>query len=465
MFNVATGPFPDIMTKLAPMKDKIVSSGAERTNGSGVPPALWALAGLFLAMTAFGGWQMFEKHHEVLFTLMLAQGVLYLAAGWWVLRGGWSLDRQPVILVVLGTGLLARAMLLPLPPVSTDIYRYVWDGRVQLAGINPYLYKPADPAVSALRDEAIYPQINRAETAVTIYPPMAEVLFLAVAAIGGGVTLMKTLMVAFEALAVYALLKLLVRFGQPRSRILLYAWHPLPLFEFSGSGHVDAIAIGLMMMAMMAADVRRPFLSGMLLAGGAAAKYVPAVIGPALYQRWDWRMPAGFALALMLLYLPYLDAGRGVLGFLPGYLAEEGIAGDGIFWVALLQRLVGTQSSLSLVYFGLVALVLAALAATAFFRRDVQHIAPLLANTLLFAFTLAIAPHHAWYFSWLVPLLCVRPMIGIAWPTLAAPALYGMPWLPDWFFVQAAIYLPSLLFIIVEALRARKSDKMQEALP
>ena len=88
---------------------------ARQIAGCGVPPALWAFAGLFLAMTAFGGWQMAEKQHEFLFTLMLVQGVLYLAAGWWVLRGDGQLDRWPVLLVVLGAGLLARLMLLPLP--------------------------------------------------------------------------------------------------------------------------------------------------------------------------------------------------------------------------------------------------------------------------------------------------------------------------------------------------------------
>ena len=434
------------------------------TTISGVPPALWAFAGLFLAMTAFGGWQMAGGHHDVLFNLMLVQGVLYLAAGWWILRAGRALDRWPVLLLVLGAALLARLLLLPLPPVSTDIYRYVWDGRVQAAGINPYLYKPADPALSALRDDAIYPQINRAETAVTIYPPMAQMLFLAVATVGGGVTMMKTLMVVFEALTVGALLGLLAKRGQPRARILFYAWHPLPLFEFSGSGHVDAIAIGLMMAAMLAADVRRPFLSGMLLAGGAAAKYVPAVIGPALYRPWDWRMPAGFVLALVLLYLPYLNAGRGVLGFLPGYVAEEGIAGDGLFWVALVHRIVGAQASLPLAYFGLVGLVLACLAAMAFFRRDSDRIAPLLAAALLYAFTLAVTPHHAWYFSWLVPLLCLRPWLGILWPTVAAPALYAMPWLPDWFVIQAAIYLPALALMIIEIMRSRKAIFMEDAL-
>jgi alpha-1,6-mannosyltransferase len=67
---------------------------------------------------------------------------------------------------VLGLAIALRALLLTAPPIlSTDIYRYVWDGRVQAAGIDPYRYIPADPALASLRDPVVYPQINRADYA------------------------------------------------------------------------------------------------------------------------------------------------------------------------------------------------------------------------------------------------------------------------------------------------------------
>ena len=74
------------------------------------------------------------------------------------------------------------------PLLSSDIYRYVWDGRVQAAGINPYRYFPADEALAFLRDGAIFPHINRADTAVTIYPPVTQLFFLIVTRIGESVT-------------------------------------------------------------------------------------------------------------------------------------------------------------------------------------------------------------------------------------------------------------------------------------
>lgn len=427
----------------------------QRTALFGARVALWTLAALFLGLTAFGAWQLALYEHDRVFALMLAQAVLYLAAGWWVLRNGMALDRGPALIIVLGVALLARAILLPMPPVSTDVYRYVWDGRVQSAGINPYRYMPANPALAELRDDAVYSRINRIDTAVTIYPPMAQIVFLAASKLGDSVVAMKATMVTFEALAVFALLRLLKARGQPRVRILFYAWHPLPLFEFAGSGHVDAIAIGLMLVAMLAANAKRPFLSGMLLAAGAAAKFVPAVIGPALYRRWDWRMPAGFALALVLLYLPYLSVGRGILGFLPGYVQEEGIAGSGIFWIALAQRLTSSSANLTTAYFGLVALMLAGLGLTGLLRRFPDRISPTIAGALLLMFTLAVTPHYAWYFSWLVPLLCLQPSLAVLWLTLSAPALYGLLWLPDAFTVQVAIYLPALVLIVLDILRSR----------
>ncbi len=105
--------------------------------------------------------------------------------------------------MILGLAVAMRAALLPAPPfLSSDIYRYVWDGQVQAAGINPYRYIPADPALEPLRDPAIYPLINRKDYAHTIYPPAAQAVFAAVGQVSRSVTGMKLAMLGFEALGV-----------------------------------------------------------------------------------------------------------------------------------------------------------------------------------------------------------------------------------------------------------------------
>lgn len=109
------------------------------------------------------------------------------------------------------------------PFLSSDIYRYVWDGRVLAAGINPYRYIPTDPHLAALRDAKVFPEINRANYAPTIYPPAAEAIFFAVVRIGGSVTVMKAAMVAY--IDDYALMMLVVLVSMP---LLLLVRRPRP---------------------------------------------------------------------------------------------------------------------------------------------------------------------------------------------------------------------------------------------
>ena len=181
--------------------------------------------------------------------LVCLAGMLYLGAVAIVLTH--SLPRW-TLWIILACAVLMRCVLLATPPsLSTDIYRYVWDGRVQAAGINPYRYVPAAPELASLRDEAIYPHINRATAATTIYPPIAEAVFFLVNLTGAGLAGMKVAMTAFEGLAIAVLIYLLPRAGLPRERVVIYAWNPVAVWEIAGNGHVDAVAIGFMALALL----------------------------------------------------------------------------------------------------------------------------------------------------------------------------------------------------------------------
>src|SRR5262249_58083538 len=101
------------------------------------------------------------------------------------------------------------------PLLSTDIYRYIWDGKVQAAGINPYRYFPTHDALGHLRDATILPRINRSDYAVTIYPPVAEFFFLLVTRIGEYVIVMRLALLACEALSVSLIVLFLCRLQPP----------------------------------------------------------------------------------------------------------------------------------------------------------------------------------------------------------------------------------------------------------
>ena len=426
---------------------------------TGLDWPLLAIAACLLALTGVGAAWITDFDDARAGVIPLLQAVPYAAAAWLVVRGERGGENGRALASILVVGLVMRLLLLPGPPVSTDLFRYIWDGRVQAAGINPYLYLPADAAVSGLRDGVIYPNISRAEYAPTIYPPMAQIVFFLVTRLSEAVVVMKIAVLAFEALAVWTILQLLAARGLPRARILLYAWHPLPLWEFARSGHVDIVAIAFLLLAFLAVERRSPILAGVALGAGALVKYFPVAAGPALYQRWDLRLPAAFAVTVAVLYLPYLGAGAKLTGFLGGYVHEEGIdRGAGIFLWRLLGAVVPLPDDALALYLPAAALVMAALALFVVLRR--QHPGADLAGGMLLAvaFTLLLSPHYAWYFAWLVPFLCFYPVVGVLYLTCAASYLYFSHW-PPFVSEGLVIYGPAVLILIAEFAVRRRRDK------
>jgi alpha-1,6-mannosyltransferase len=299
-----------------------------------------------------------EIHHFVIGFGWVAmdQALLYLVAVWVVLNRPSNRWTFAIILVCAAA---CRLVCLFSPPfLSTDIFRYVWDGRVQAAGINPYRYIPADPHLAFLRDLDIYPHINRRSYAHTIYPPGAQMLFLLITRVGASVLWMKAGMVALEALTIWVLVKLLTAVGLPREQVLVYAWHPLLLWEVASSGHVDGAALPLIALALLWNVRHKPSATGLALAAATLVKLYPIALFPALYRRSDWRdwkMPAAVAGLVAAGYACYLSVGRQVLGFLPDYAREEGLeSGSRYFLLTLVRRTLNWEALPTAVFYGFV---------------------------------------------------------------------------------------------------------------
>jgi hypothetical protein len=386
----------------------------------------------------------------------LLQGVVYAAAAIAVWRGQASGVGIAFILIVAA---LLRAGPLFGPVIWTsDIYRYVWDGWVQQAGFNPYCCVPADPQLAHLRDAAIYPQINRRDFAPTIYPPVAQMTFLVNAWLGGTVLSMKLLLVAIETLGIGAMLAVLRRLGRPAQGILLYAWHPLPIWEIAGSGHIDALFVAAVPLAILAAISGRRVLTGIALGAAVLTKFIPLVLFPALWRRPDWRMPAALAAFIVAGYLPYSSVGLRVLGYLPGYAEEEKLtagAGQGFWLVDTLRSVVGLDVSGG-AYLAFAALLVAGLGFAAL-RRPPEPAATVRWAAVLGVTTLLLlSPHYAWYFVLPVALLTLSPWPPAFWPTLTAFLLYWEPdggRIPTW--AGAVIYGGFAVAAILWQLRRR----------
>src|SRR5947207_6924891 len=253
---------------------------------------LLLLAGFLLVGTAGGLAAQFDRDLPGFITVCLIQGAVWAVAAALVLRGR---DQRPALALILGTAVLLRLTALAAPVfLSDDINRYIWDGRVQAAGINPYRYIPTDPELEPLRDRLIFPNINRNNYAPTIYPPVAQMLFLAANRFGETALAVKLVFVTIEAVGIGALIFILRAAGRPPEHILLYAWHPLPVWEIAGSGHVDAAVVTFTALALAAGISGRRVWSAVALAAATMVKFLPLVLAPALWRPaksnfGDWR--------------------------------------------------------------------------------------------------------------------------------------------------------------------------------
>ena len=147
-------------------------------------------------------------------------------------------------------------------------------------------------------------------------------------------------MIGFEAIAIWAIAQLLAACGLPRQRILIYAWHPLVIWEFAGSGHVDPIAIAFIALALLARRKNAEVATGVALACATLGKIFPIVLLPALNKRWNLKIPLAVAITILLGYVPYLSAGRGALVFLLGHPPERGVeSGEQFFLLSAIRRL------------------------------------------------------------------------------------------------------------------------------
>lgn len=223
-------------------------------------------------------------------------------AGCWLRReSSWSL--------VLGGAVLARLALFPLEPsLSDDAFRYVWDGLVQLQGLNPYLYVPADPALEALRGGELFSQLNSPER-YTVYPPVSQLVFGASALFyeadaRTAYYVMKAFMTAFD----LGTIALLTRMVSARA-VLLYAWNPLVLLELTGQGHEEAIMVFFLVATayLLRTDRDRWAVCALTLAGW--VKLYPFFLMPLLLNRTGWKRIWVAVLTSGLVWIPYAEPG------------------------------------------------------------------------------------------------------------------------------------------------------------
>lgn len=229
--------------------------------------------------------------------------LVFVSSGGLVLL--WRRDPLTTEQVLWGAVLLRIAFLPLLPGLTDDLYRYVWDGWMQVEGINPYRYAPNDDALSAFQGAPIYDALN-SKPYYSVYPPLSQFTFLLsgwlyaewgwYAAYFG----LKGVFVAAEVGGVF----LLSRLTTSRN-LLLYAWNPLVLLETAGQGHSEALLLPLLLGGIWAVQQGKGYVASMAIAGAGLVKIYPFVLGPLLVRRFGWTAVWPGALLAMVVSLPY----------------------------------------------------------------------------------------------------------------------------------------------------------------
>jgi len=410
-----------------------------------VPP-LYLLAGIGVALagltlvTPFA----FEDYGDNAFiALTIAAGLLTIAATH-------AAERAPAdraLWLIFGFGITIRIYVLLFDPLlSSDIYRYIWDGRVQAAGINPYRYFPAHGALAFLRDATIFPNINRADFALTIYPPVAQFFFLIVTRIGESVTAMRLALLGCELVTVILINRFLRRMNRPATRIVAYVWHPLPLWEIANSGHVDALMVALMLLGLWVALTGHALRGAVLITFSMLVKPIAAPVLAGIWRPWDLKMPLLVTAAIALSYLPYLSVGWGVLGFLTqGYMVEEGIRDGNDIWLLSLWRLVFGEHPGDVVGYVVVAAIVLLFKGFSVARRSDRTMLPTLdgINMLLLLALLLLSPNYTWYFLVITQFVALCGSLPTWLVSIAALLLSEQL---DWDFYIPRMVTKSILF-------------------
>jgi alpha-1,6-mannosyltransferase len=410
-----------------------------------VPP-LYLLAGIGVALagltlvTPFA----FQDYGDNAFiALTIVAGLLTFAATH-------AAERAPAdraLWLIFGFGITIRIYVLLFDPLlSSDIYRYIWDGRVQAAGINPYRYFPAHVALAFLRDATIFPNINRADFALTIYPPVAQFFFLIVTRIGESVTAMRLALLGCELVTVILINRFLRRMNRPATRIVAYVWHPLPLWEIASSGHVDALMVALMLLGLWVALTGHALRGAVLITFSMLVKPIAAPVLAGIWRPWDLKMPLLVTAAIALSYLPFLSVGWGVLGFLTqGYMVEEGIRDGNDIWLLSLWRLVFGEHPGDVVGYVVVAAIVLLFKGFSVARRSDRTMLPTLdgINMLLLLALLLLSPNYPWYFLVITPFVALCGSLPTWLVSIAALLLSEQL---DWDFYIPRMVTKSILF-------------------
>jgi hypothetical protein len=368
---------------------------------------LWLLYREF----AYTGRTLEERPRQLL--LFLAAFIVFLTSTLAVWRARPSISGRWTVLII-AAGILFRVTVAPAGPATTsDIYRYVWEGRVVRAGMNPYLHGPRDPELAPLRNW-VWPLVQH-KSVPAAYPPVAQYVFLLASFVPlNPVIGLKVILALFDVLTVLLLANLIGQLGRPPAWAICYAWHPLVVCEVIARGHLDSLGIFFLVLAARLLLVpSRPgraasgaALALSILSKGYALFAAPFLLIAAKPHRRAYLL--AFALAGLIVYLPFVSAGVELLTGLRAY-AERWHGNASIFTLVTLALTPLSEDPDGLARITCAVGLAGWLGFLLFRGRPIKtpEKALRLSERALQGLFLLSATVYPWYLAWTLPLLCL----------------------------------------------------------
>ncbi len=373
-----------------------------------------------------------EKDIPCFAFLYTASFIAYIFAVFYVSRNGEISEQdgnssREILWAIIIFSLIFRFTLLPMTPTD-DMYRYLWEGKLQLNGINPYSHPPESSGLEHLRDK-FFSGINHKHLS-TIYPPLMLMAFAVADYVSHSFISMKFLFLLFDVLSIFLLLRFLSVMGKDSVNVLIYAWSPLILISFAASGHGDSLQIFLAILALYLCAIRKNLRSIISIGLATMSKFVFIIIAPFLISGLMSGKRLKYVLAMfsviIFLYLPYVGAGKGLFYTLFHFGTQYHFNDSAhflIFCLCLGSSL--ASKMITVIIFGSVLLYL--------YKKHLNtHLVDQGINRndsiIRYAFLsigafLILAPTlHPWYLTWIVPFLCFNK--NRAWLVLTGTIVF-----------------------------------------
>jgi len=249
-------------------------------------------------------------HPVVLFgSTFIAASVMYAVLSWTLFRVEIS---EGALLSIIFIAFLVRLSFIAGSPIgSEDAYRYIWDGKIQAQGINPYLYTALDARLDSLHSPLLPAAMNHADLK-TIYFPLSQWIFYCCYQLSGEALWgYKAVILIAEVGTVAVLYLFLSMLSIPRKFILLYALCPLPIIEFAVDAHLDAVGLPLFLCSLLFYLKDRKVLSYILLGLSMSIKPVGLILLPAIFffeKGWRNKLSALLVplMTVGLQFIPYV---------------------------------------------------------------------------------------------------------------------------------------------------------------